>query len=54
MRKEDIDTQVKCKLSPFNNSFTWQTTIITDIVEERDGYLKFKTENSVYELTNIK
>jgi hypothetical protein len=41
-------------MSPFNNSFTWQTTIITDIVEERDGYLKFKTENSVYELTNIK
>ena len=41
-------------MSPFNNSFTWQTTIITEIVEEREGYLKFKTENSVYELTKIK
>lgn len=41
-------------MSPFNNSFTWQTTVITEIVEEREGYLKFKTENSVYELTKIK
>jgi len=41
-------------MSPFNQFFTWQTTIITEIVEQREGYLKFKTENSVYELTNVK
>jgi len=40
-------------MSPFNDFFVWQTTIITEIVEERDGYLKFKTENSVYELFKI-
>lgn len=37
-------------MSPFNQFFTWQTTIITEIVEEREDYFKFKTENSNYEL----
>ena len=41
-------------MSPFTFSFTWQTTDITEIVEERDGYIKFKTKNSVYELNRIK
>ena len=40
-------------MSPFNNFFTWQTTSVTEIVEERDGYIKFKTENSTYELSKI-
>jgi len=37
-------------MSPFNNSFTWQTTLVTEIVEETEDYIKFKTENSTYEL----
>ena len=37
-------------MSPFNRSFTWQTTTLTEIVEEREGYCKFKTQNSNYEL----
>ncbi len=41
-------------MSPFNSYFTWQTTDIKEIVEERDGYIKFKTKNSVYELIRIK
>ena len=41
-------------MSPFNRYFTWQTIPITEIVKERfDGYIKFKTENSTYELSNI-
>lgn len=40
-------------MAPFSPFFTWQTTIVTKIVEQRDGYLKFETENSVYELTRI-
>jgi len=40
-------------MSPFNHSFTWQTTTITEIVEQRDDYIKFKTENSNYELFKI-
>jgi hypothetical protein len=41
-------------MSPFNNFFTWQTTPITEIIEERiGGYVKFKTGNSTYELSKI-
>jgi hypothetical protein len=40
-------------MSPFNDFFTWQTTIITEIVEEREDYIKFKTQNSNYELYKL-
>ena len=41
-------------MSPFNQFFTWQTTTITEIVEQREDYIKFKTENSNYELFKTK
>ena len=41
-------------MSPFNQFFTWQTTPITEMLEERDGYIKFKTENSNYTLWKLK
>ena len=40
-------------MSPFNQAFTWQTTPIVEIIEERNGprpYIKFRTKNSIYEL----
>jgi hypothetical protein len=40
-------------MSPFTMSFTWQTTTITEIVEEREDYIKFKTQNSNYELWKL-
>ena len=40
-------------MSPFNQFFTWQTTTITEIVEEREDYIKFKTQNSNYELWKL-
>ena len=40
-------------MSPFNQSFTWQTTDVTEIVEQREDYIKFNTKNSVYELYKI-
>jgi len=40
-------------MSPFNQFFTWQTTAVTEIVEQREDYLKFKTRNSNYELFKI-
>jgi hypothetical protein len=40
-------------MSPFNQFFTWQTTILTEIVEEREDYIKFKTQNSNYELWKL-
>ena len=37
-------------MSPFNIYFTWQTTPVTEIVEQREDYIRFRTENSNYEL----
>jgi len=41
-------------MSPFNDYFTWMTTDITEILEERDNYVKFRTRNSNYELWKLK
>jgi len=41
-------------MSPFNQFFTWQTTSITEILENQDDYVKFKTQNSNYELWKLK
>ena len=40
-------------MSPFTMSFTWQTTTITEILEEREDYIKFHTRNSTYELFKL-
>jgi len=40
-------------MSPFNAFFNWQTTDITEIIEQREDYIKFNTKNSVYELFKI-
>jgi hypothetical protein len=40
-------------LSPFNMHYTWQATLVTEIIEQREGYIKFATENSIYELIKI-
>jgi hypothetical protein len=31
-------------------SYKWMTTTVTEIVEQSEGYIKFKTLNSIYEL----
>ena len=41
-------------MSPLNKFFTWQTTSITEILEEREDYIKFNTLNSTYELWKLK
>jgi hypothetical protein len=40
-------------MSPFNHFFVWQTTTITELIEIKDDYIKFKTENSTYELFKL-
>ena len=41
-------------MSPFHPfTFTWQCTPLTEIIEQREDYIKFKTENSTYELFKI-
>lgn len=52
-RHSDPDVGRSLIMSPFNQFFTWQTTPITEIVEVREDYIKFKTKNSNYELFKI-
>jgi hypothetical protein len=40
-------------MSPFGINFTWQTTELTEIVDQKEKYIKFRTMNSVYELWNL-
>lgn len=40
-------------LDPHRMSYTWMTTIVTEIIEDRPDYIKFKTSNSVYELYKL-
>jgi len=47
---EDIAIGRSLLMSPFNQFFTWQCTEVTEIVEQRDDYIKFNTKNSSYEL----
>jgi len=47
---EDIAVDRSLLMSPFGPSFTWHTTLVTEIIEQREDYIKFNTENSTYEL----
>ena len=40
-------------MSPFNQFFTWQTTSLTEVLEVQENYLKFRTNNSLYELLKL-
>lgn len=37
-------------LDPYLMSYTWMTTVVTEIIEQREDYIKFRTSNSIYEL----
>ena len=45
---------LSCILDPHRISFTWLTTSITEILENQDDYVKFRTRNSNYELWKLK
>jgi hypothetical protein len=49
---DDIQVGRSLMLEP-RMQFTWLTSPITQIVEQREGYTKFKTLNSTYELKKI-
>lgn len=40
-------------MSPFSPFFTWQTTDVTEIIEQTEDYTKFRTKNSIYELFKL-
>jgi hypothetical protein len=37
-------------LDPQRRSYTWMTTTVTEILEQKENYIKFATTNSTYEL----
>ena len=48
-----IDIGRSLIMSPFNQFFTWQTTPVTEILEQTENYIVFKTENSTYKLSKL-
>jgi len=40
-------------MSPFGKNYTWMTTVVTEILEQSENFIKFKTLNSNYLLTRI-
>ena len=49
---DDIQVGRSLMLEP-RMQFTWLTSVITQIIEQREDYIKFKTQNSTYELRKI-
>ena len=52
-KHDEIAVDRSLLMSPFTFSFTWQTTLVTEIIEQRENYIKFYTQNSVYELFKL-
>lgn len=40
-------------LDPHVLNYSWLTTTITEIIEQKEKYIKFKTLNSIYELFKL-
>jgi hypothetical protein len=54
-KHDDIAVGRSLIMSPFNHFFTWQTTVVTEVLEVTEdlSYIKFKTKNSTYELFKL-
>jgi len=54
-KHDDIAVGRSLIMSPFNHFFTWQTTVVTEVLEVAEdlSYIKFKTRNSIYELFKL-
>jgi hypothetical protein len=52
-KHDEIGLNRSLVMSPFNQYFTWQTTLVTEILDQKEDYIKFKTENSIYELFKL-
>lgn len=50
---DDIAVGRSLLMSPFSQSFTWQTTTVTEVIADREDYKEFKTGNSHYRLFKL-
>lgn len=53
-KHNDIAVGRSLLMSPFNVFYAWQTTTVSKIIEQKECYIKFHTQNSTYELFCIK
>ena len=49
-KHDEIDIGRNLVLDFSGITYEWLTTTINEIIEQREDYIKFKTDNSVYEL----
>lgn len=50
---DDIEIGRSLIVDPHRLSYTWLTTIVTDILDTKQNHIKFRTSNSVYELIKL-
>jgi hypothetical protein len=50
---EDIEIGRSLLVDPHRLSYTWLTTIITEILDTKENYIKFRTSNSIYKLIKL-
>jgi hypothetical protein len=50
---DEIEIGRSLLVDPHRLSYTWLTTIITEILDTKENYIKFRTSNSVYKLTKL-
>ena len=46
----DIEIGSSLLMSPFSEEYTWLTTLVTEIIENNNNFIIFKTYNSLYKL----
>lgn len=49
--QDKIEVGLSLIVDPQRFSYTWLTTTVTEVLEEKEFYTRFKTTNSEYELT---
>ena len=52
-RHSEPQTGLSCILDGGNPFFTWMTTTITELTVNEEKFIKFRTENSNYELHKL-
>jgi len=50
---DEIEIGRSLLVDPHRLSYTWLTTVIIEILDTNQNYIKFRTSNSVYKLTKL-
>lgn len=50
---DNIEVGRSLIVDPHRFSYTWLTTVVKEILDTKEDYIKFRTSNSVYELKKL-